>query len=78
MLKKLYLWMVCLFLVAAGVYGESASNTGEISYKEEIAPYVDFLKKQNQNPVDYVMGLFDKYDMVILCERHHAENTQYN
>jgi hypothetical protein len=24
------------------------------------------------------MGLFEKYDMVILCERHHAETTQYD
>ena len=30
-------------------------------------PYVDFLKKQHTNPVDYVIGLFDKYDVVLLC-----------
>jgi len=78
MLKKLYLWVVCLLLAGAGVYGENLSNTGQIQYKEEIAPYVAFLKNQNQNPVDYVMGLFDKYDMVILCERDHREITQYD
>ncbi|MCX6556733.1 MAG: hypothetical protein NTW95_04790 [Candidatus Aminicenantes bacterium] len=78
MLKKLYLWMVCLLLAGAGVYGENLSNTGEIKYKKEIAPYVDFLKKQNQKPVDYVMGLFEKYDLVILCERAHPETTQYD
>jgi hypothetical protein len=70
--------MVCLLLAGMGVYGESSSNVGEISYKAEIAPYIDFLKKQSQKPVDYVMGLFEKYDMVILCERHHAETTQYD
>lgn len=78
MLKKLYLWVVCLLLAGAGVYGENLSNTGQVQYKEEIAPYVAFLKNQNQNPVDYVMGLFEKYDIVILCERHHAETTQYD
>jgi hypothetical protein len=78
MQKKLTLWMLCLLLAGTGVYGERLSNTGEIQYKEEIAPYVAFLKKQSQKPVDYVMGLFEKYDMVILCERQHPETTQYD
>jgi uncharacterized RDD family membrane protein YckC len=41
-------------------------------------PYVDFLKKQHTNPVDYVIGLFDKYDVVVLCERAHPEMTQWD
>lgn len=41
-------------------------------------PYVNFLKKQNTNPVDYVTGLFDKYDVVVLCERAHPEMTQWD
>lgn len=41
-------------------------------------PYVDFLKKQQTNPVDYVIGLFDKYDVVVLCERAHPEMTQWD
>jgi len=41
-------------------------------------PYVDFLKKQHINPVDYVIGLFDKYDVVVLCERAHPEMTQWD
>ena len=41
-------------------------------------PYVDFLKKQHTNPVDYVTGLFDKYDVVVLCERAHPEMTQWD
>lgn len=41
-------------------------------------PYVRFLKKQNTNPVDYVLGLFDKYDVVVLCERDHPEMTQWD
>ena len=43
-----------------------------------IKPYVDFLKKQHTNPVDYVIGLFDKYDIVVLCERAHPEMTQWD
>ncbi|MEI6882852.1 MAG: RDD family protein [Bacteroidota bacterium] len=43
-----------------------------------IKPYVRFLKKQKTSPVDYVIGLFDKYDVVVLCERAHPEMTQYD
>ncbi|MBN2135847.1 MAG: hypothetical protein JW737_08965, partial [Acidobacteria bacterium] len=48
------------------------------AYKNEIAPYVKFLKSEHQTPVDYVMGLFEKNDIVILCERSHNEATQYD
>ena len=41
-------------------------------------PFVRFLKKQHTTPVDYVMGLFDKYDVVVLCERAHPEMTQWD
>ena len=41
-------------------------------------PYTRFLKKQKTSPVDYVIGLFDKYDVVVLCERAHPEMTQYD
>ena len=43
-----------------------------------IKPYTRFLKAQKTSPVDYVIGLFDKYDVVVLCERAHPEMTQYN
>lgn len=40
--------------------------------------YVDFLKGNRQDINDYIMGLFDEYDHVILCERMHPEMTQYD
>lgn len=43
----------------------------------ELTKYVDFLEKQNVSAKDYVLGLFKKYDIVILCERNHNEATQY-
>ena len=43
----------------------------------ELTKYVDFLEKQNVSAKDYVLGLFKKYDIVILCERNHNETTQY-
>ena len=43
----------------------------------ELTKYVDFLEKQNVSAKDYVLDLFKKYDVVILCERNHNEATQY-
>jgi hypothetical protein len=40
--------------------------------------YTDFLQKQNTTAKDYILSLFDKYDIVILCERDHREITQYD
>jgi len=39
---------------------------------------VQFIGAQKQTPVNYVMGLFGKYDIVVLCERAHPETTQYD
>ena len=40
-------------------------------------PYVAFLKQGHATPVDYVIGLFDRYDVVVLCERMHPEASQW-
>ncbi|MGC4231447.1 MAG: hypothetical protein QM594_00415 [Niabella sp.] len=42
-----------------------------------ISSYTTFLKKQNQSAKEYILGLFDRYDIVIICERFHGEMTQY-
>ncbi len=36
-----------------------------------------FLKEQNTSAKDYIISLFENYDIVIFCEREHAEFTQY-
>jgi uncharacterized RDD family membrane protein YckC len=41
-------------------------------------PYVAFLSRGPARPVDYVLGLFDRYDVVVLCERDHREGTQWD
>ncbi len=40
--------------------------------------YVDFLTDNRMDINDYIMALFEEYDHVILCERHHREMTQYD
>jgi hypothetical protein len=47
-------------------------------YNQAISQYVAFLKAQKQSPADYILGLFQTNDLVILCERHHGEITQYD
>lgn len=47
-------------------------------YSPEIEKYVNFLETAPKtDPVDYVISLFDKHDIVILCERDHRDVTQY-
>ena len=41
-------------------------------------PYVDFLARKPSAPVDYVLGLFERYDVVVLCERAHPEASQWD
>jgi len=44
----------------------------------EKAYYVKNIRQYKEDPVNYVMHLFDKYDIVILCERMHPECTQWD
>ncbi len=41
-------------------------------------PYTAFLKQGQATPVDYVIGLFDRYDVVVLGERMHPEGSQWD
>lgn len=44
---------------------------------KEVEPYIDFLKTCNQSPKEYILGLFERYDIVVLQERYHGESTQW-
>jgi len=46
-------------------------------YNIELIPYTNFLEKDHRKAKDYVLDLFEKNDLVIICERDHRENTQY-
>ena len=45
---------------------------------DEIKPLVSFIEQNNTSPVDYIMELFEKYDVVVLGERDHRDMTQYD
>lgn len=58
------------FLISIFSLGQSQKQT---------KVYTDFLKTQkNISAKDYILGLFKKYDIVIISERSHNEATQYN
>src|SRR6516225_2405867 len=40
--------------------------------------YTTFLESQNESAKDYILGLFNTHDIVIICERTHTEMTQYD
>ena len=44
---------------------------------DSIATYVSFVDKQPLSAKDYLISLFDRYDIVIFSEREHDELTQY-
>lgn len=77
-MQKMCLSVAAGILICTFVNTNCVSAKEKIQYNDEIKSYVTFLEKQNQKPVDYVMGLFEKYDIVILCERMHPERTQYD
>ncbi len=54
------------------------TRTNRIEFDPAITRYVCFLEQQHQSPVDYILGLFEKNDLVVICERAHAELTQYD
>lgn len=43
-----------------------------------IAPYEAFLRRGQAKPVDYVISLFDRFDVVVICERLHPEGSQWD
>ena len=45
--------------------------------QESQGEYEDFLADQHLSAKEYILSLFEKYDIVILCERDHREITQY-
>lgn len=68
-MKKIY---ILIFLISSLNFFGQAQNTNELK------KYTDFLETQNTSAKDYILNLFKKYDIVILCERDHREITQYD
>lgn len=66
-MKKIFSILICLCLT----YNYSQAQI------DSIKPYTAFLDKSHLTSTEYIISLFDKYDIVIFCERWHDELTQY-
>ncbi len=83
-------WPAFLALIGAAILGAGVKAAEYAQYDyvpcrlavyrsmSSTEPYVEFLERGHASPVDYVIGLFDRYDVVVLCERLHPEASQWN
>ena len=58
-------------------FGLGSASAQPIIIPDSIASYVHFVDQQKYSAKDYIISLFDRYDIVIFCERLHDELTQY-
>lgn len=52
--------------------------TSQMSHSKELEPYLSFLKQNHKPAKEYILSLFKDNDIVVLCERHHCDITQYD
>jgi len=66
MMKKAITFLIIIFTICC------------FSQNSEIKPYVDFLKKaEKKSAKNYILEKFKNHDIVIFCERHHSDLSQY-
>ncbi|TGV04346.1 hypothetical protein [Flavivirga rizhaonensis] len=66
-----------IFIIVCGIITIISCNQ-PTKHDIKINKYVDFLENNNNTAKDYILDLFVNNDLVILCERDHRENTQYD
>jgi len=57
--------------------GSLQSATAQYTAPDSISENVEFLRNQHQSAKEYILDLFNRYDIVIFGERRHDELTQY-
>lgn len=72
------LFLLVPLAIAVTPCAVSAPAAGRISYDRAISKYVRFLQRQRRTSAEYILDLFNRYDLVVLCERAHPEVTQYD
>lgn len=80
-LKKYILIAKTSFLISLwGFIGNNLYSQNEFKIQEinELESLVTFLENQETNAKEYIIQLFDQYDIVVLQERDHREVTQYD
>ncbi len=75
-MKKIWVGLVLAFCMVTVVM---AAQPVRYKPKPEIQAYVNYLNSDKvQDPKEYVLQLFDKYDVDILAEADHRETTQWD
>ena len=74
---SLTLTIIIIFSITNSCLTSFKSQLKEVKYSPKIKPYVEFIEKQKTSSKDYIISLFNNYDIVILCERDHRDITQY-
>ncbi len=69
-MKKIY--FTCILAISSFLTAKAQTIV-----PDSIASYVSFIGKQKLSAKDYIISLFDRYDIVVFCERTHDELTQY-
>lgn len=67
-MKKSFLFLVALMCLSASCL---------FAVNPAIEKHVAFLQSHTQDPVEYVVSLFEKHKIVVFCETLHPEMTQY-
>jgi len=70
--------LIVLIIITILTNCNNQEKKNDENINPKIKKYVEFLQKQNKTAKEYILTLFDKYDVVILCERAHYEFTQYD
>ena len=80
-MKRLNILLLFAAVLSAGtafnsVQGRKDADAAWIS--PEIRPYMAVIDTCRTSSVDYVLGLFDRYDVVILGDRDHRDTVQFD
>jgi len=73
-LRIVKLTMLILFM-GGQTYSQNTSRTTE---GKNLSVLISYLETKRTCAKEYIIGLYDKYDIVILQERDHRELTQYD
>ncbi|HLN33161.1 MAG TPA: hypothetical protein VK395_35855 [Gemmataceae bacterium] len=65
-------------LLALGFAGRGTTESeARLGNDPAIAPYVTYLREHPVGAKQFILDLFEKYDLVVLAERDHGETTQW-
>ncbi len=73
MKKTIHIFYLC-FIVSSFCNSQSKNEDNNA----RLAKYITFIKGTDLPPKSYILNLFNDHDIVILCERYHAEVKQYD